>query len=1069
MRPGRIVPLPWRKWAPAALVSALVLVGGARLIMLTTQQRIAENREVTAGAAERTASRVEAELGALAERARGEAARAVDVLGRLPDGRGSLASDEGGFWTASDGSIIPAAYPTEAAAARDELARQWRAGDGDSEGAETQWLAPVRHGSQWLIAVRAPILLSNGSAVEHAGWAVVYQPLEEMLLRAGVDELPEEGYEFTLGQRAPGSDAPRLLLGSPFAASPDDDLTRAIRLPDASRATVSSDPYIVLALRPSGGWYSPAGLTANIGLLLVITWLLGLAAYDLMESQNRWRAALALARQRLVATSRRLTEELEESRLLEVSFEHARFHDTFTGLPNRGYFMNRLDQALRDRGGRRQLLAVILMDIDRFKLINDTLGQTAGDELMVQVARRFDSKIGADADPGYVLARWSGDQFALLLFDVHSSDTALTFAKLLGEALVRPFILRRHTLSVAAHIGITCVDTELQRTEDVVREADIALSVAKRRGLMDPVVYEAALGEDVVSTVSLEADLHVALEREQFRLLFQPIVDLAAGGVVGAEALLRWRHPIEGLLAPDRFLPIAEDARLMVPISRWVIKRACTLGAEWRRHVRADTSFYVSVNLAATVLDDPHLVRYVADVLQETGLPAESLRFELTEGDLTLHVGAAREVLDALHDMGVGLILDDFGTGYSSLSYLELFPIDCVKIDRPFVNAADGSDSDVMRSVVHMASSLGLEAIAEKVETEAAVQALKRMGCKYGQGYLLGQPVESEVLLARVAGRPMPASPDAPTLAQLVLPDPAAPEVPTLVQRERPGTAAADEPTIARPGASVLAASDDPTVALAASSESAAQDDPTLVQAEWLGTAAADEPTVERPGVSDPAGSDGPTLNMAVPGAAGASDGDEATIVDEVLAPATDDDSLALPRSGRRSRRRGRIVVAASSESVVQDDPTRAQAERLGTAPADDPTVEKPIASEPAASEAPALNVAAPRADVAREDDELTIIDEALAPATDNSLALPRSGRRWRQGGRMSTEVASEPAASDAPPAPNVAAPGADAAREDDDLTIVDEALAPATDDDSQALPRSGRRWRRRAGDAETR
>jgi diguanylate cyclase (GGDEF)-like protein len=293
-----------------------------------------------------------------------------------------------------------------------------------------------------------------------------------------------------------------------------------------------------------------------------------------------------------------LTEQLEDRRRLELGFEHARFHDTFTGLPNRRYFMQRLDQALHDRGGRGQLLAIILLDIDRFRLVNDTLGQTAGDELMVQAARRFENKMGTDV--GHVLARWSGDQFAVLLFDVHSRTTAVTFAKLLSDALVNPFILRRHALSVAAHIGITCVDTELQRTEDVVREADIALSVAKGHEAKNPVVYEAALGELVVSTVSLEADLHVALEREQFRLLFQPIVDLATGSVVGAEALLRWHHPVEGLLATDRFLSIAEDARLIVPISRWVIRRACGLASEWRRFMAADTSCYVSIDLAAT-------------------------------------------------------------------------------------------------------------------------------------------------------------------------------------------------------------------------------------------------------------------------------------------------------------------------------------------------------------------------------------------------------------------------------------------------------------------------------------
>ncbi|MEO8467018.1 MAG: EAL domain-containing protein [Gammaproteobacteria bacterium] len=816
MKRSRFASRSWREWAAAAFVSALMLSGGARLILLNTQREIAENRDAAAHVAERTASSLEAQLETLVERAQQEAARATEVLARSPQTPESIAPDNEGFWIANDGSILPAAHPTDDPAAQEALAREWRAREPNSkDAAGIEWLAPLRHGSQWLVAVRAPILISNGTAAEYAGWAVVYQPLEEMLLRSGIGELPQEGYELALGQQAPGREVFRLLTGSPFVAS-QDHVAGMIRLPDALRGKGASEPYMVLALRPSAGWYSPARLTAHIGLLLLLTWLLCVGAYDLTQGPKRWAAPLAVARKRLVATSRRLAEELEGRRRLQLRFQHARFHDSFTGLPNRRYFMNRLDRALRDRGGRGQLVAVILVDIDRFRLVNDTLGQTAGDELMMQVARRFENKIGEDV--GHVLARWSGDQFALLLLHVHSSETAVTFAKLLTDALVGPFVLRRHTFSVAAHVGITCVDTELQRTDDVVREAAVALSVAKQREAADPVVYEAALSDDVVSSVGLEADLHVALERQQFQLLFQPIVDLADGRVVGAEALLRWRHPVEGLLAPDRFLQIAEDARLIVPISRWVIRNACKRGGEWRRVVDPATGFYVSINLAATALYDPQLVRYVADVLQKTGLPAKSLRFEITEADLTPHVGAAREVLDALHDMGIGLVLDHFGTGYSSLSYLELFPIDCVKIDRPFVNAADGSDSAVMRSVLYMTASLGLEAIAEKVETEAAVQALKRMGCKYGQGYLLGEPLDAEQLFARLAVRvPMPAALDPPTPVLPRRPEPRAqdPAVADTATRGAPERAAPQAPTVEHDEAPAEALDDSPTQAFA--------------------------------------------------------------------------------------------------------------------------------------------------------------------------------------------------------------------------------------------------------------
>src|SRR5262245_6655992 len=341
MKLGRIVPLTWREWVPAALVSVLVLSGGARLIVLSTQQRIAESREATAAVAERTASRIEAELASLAERAHRRAERAID---------GSIAPDKESFWMTSDGSIVPAAYPPDDAAAREALASAWSVGDRSPAGADTEWLAPLRHGSQWLVAARTQVPTGENAA-ERAAWAVAYRPFEELLLQAGVDELPKQGYELALGQQAPDQEL-RLLTGSPFVASLD-HVTRTVGLPEASRAPASAEPYIVLALRPSSGWYSPAGLTANIGLLLVIAWLLALAAHDLVHSQNRWRAAVALARRRLTATNRRLSEQLEERRLLQQSFDHARFHDTFTGLPNRRYFMNRLDQALREvRGGQ---------------------------------------------------------------------------------------------------------------------------------------------------------------------------------------------------------------------------------------------------------------------------------------------------------------------------------------------------------------------------------------------------------------------------------------------------------------------------------------------------------------------------------------------------------------------------------------------------------------------------------------------------------------------------------------------------------------------------------------------
>src|SRR5256884_2084428 len=369
--------------------------------------------------------------------------------------------------------------------------------------------------------------------------------------------------------------------------------------------------------------------------------------------------------------------------------------------------------------------------------------------------------------------------------------------------LIEPVALRQHRVKIATRVGFTCIDSGLQRAEDALREADVALSVAKRQQNQLTVAYTPGMGGAAVSLVSLEADLHIALERNEFRLLFQPIVDLRGQRVVGTEALLRWRHPVEGLLTPSDFLAIAEEAGVIVPVTRWVIQRVCRLAAEWRKRLPQGTNFYISVNLSAAALHDPGLRDYVARVLEDTHTPPGHLKFELTEGGLISNASTAREALDALHRMGIELMLDDFGTGYSSLSYLQLFPFDYVKIDRPFVNrtGSEGANNDLTSAILQMASSLGLRAVAEVVETQAAAQALLQMGCNFGQGYYFSAPVEAEDALEKLRHYAGPATvvptvrpvagergrsgstgdtvvlPDSPTV---VLPD----ETPTLVLSE---------------------------------------------------------------------------------------------------------------------------------------------------------------------------------------------------------------------------------------------------------------------------------------------
>ncbi|MGH8260112.1 MAG: putative bifunctional diguanylate cyclase/phosphodiesterase [Steroidobacteraceae bacterium] len=508
---------------------------------------------------------------------------------------------------------------------------------------------------------------------------------------------------------------------------------------------------LALEVRPRSGWYPTRLLATDIGLLALVAWLLTFTAHDLTQRTRRLRAALATSRRQLRATNQRLVREIEQRLKLEESVDRARFHDAFTGLPNRRCFMDQLDRALRDaRIGRGPRISVLLIDIERFQLINETLGHTAGDELMVQAARRFERAAGGSIG---VLARWGGAQFALLARDVGSIDAATDLGRALLQALQEPFELRRHRLAITARIGMSCIAPGPQRADDVVREADIALSAAKRQDDLRCIAYAPAMGGDAASLVSLEADLHVALERRELTLLFQPIVDLRGPRAVGAEALLRWHHPVEGMLLPERFLPIAEEAGLMVPITRWIVRRVCRLAGEWRRRLPPDASFFLTVNLSAAVLRDPELSDYVAALLEETGTPAAALKFELNEGGLINDVGGARETLERLRRTGVQLMLDDFGTGYSSLNHLQLFPFDYVKIDRPIAGGAHAErGASLASAMVQLAGSLGLTPIAEVVESQSTADALEEMGCHLGQGNFYCGPVEAEAALACLRG-----------------------------------------------------------------------------------------------------------------------------------------------------------------------------------------------------------------------------------------------------------------------------------------------------------------------------
>ncbi len=736
-------------WLPALLVLAIVITAGSRLVLLSVEQRAEEARNAAQAAAARCARAIELQLDELVSRASGRATSSASD--------GASTSDFKRFEWSADGRVI-AASGTDPAVAR-AVVSEWTAtppahgspprGEFSAGLLGAGLLGPMRDGSQWLIAARVPLAASRAVATSGSppggGWSVSYINLDRLFARAKLGSALGAGNDFALVETDPASAQARV-----FVASSNEPLSRpaqsVIRPPPGY--AFASPGALAFEIRPRIGWYPTRTLATDIGLLALIAWLLTFIAHDLTQRTRRLRDSLTATRRQLHTANERLLREIEQREQLQESVDRARFHDAFTGLPNRRYFMDQLDRTLREvRARRGRRIGVFLIDIDRFQLINETLGHTAGDELMVQAGRRFQKALGSSAG---VLARWGGDQFALLVPDLGSNDAPPALADALQEALREPFEVRRHRLGITAHIGMSCVESGPQRAEDVMREADVALSTAKRQEGVQCVAYSPAMGGNAASLVSLEADLHVALERRELKLLFQPIIDLHGRRAVGAEALLRWRHPIEGLLRPDRFLPIAEEAGLILPITRWTVRRVCRLASEWRRRLPPERDFYLSVNLSAAVLRDPELSDYVSGMLEETATPPQALKFELNEGGLISNVAGARETLERLRHTGVELMLDDFGTGYSSLNYLQLFPFDYVKIDRPRIGDAQSphGGTSLASAMVHLASSLGLTPIAEVVESQSIADALQEMGCRFGQGNFFCAPVEAEEAFA---------------------------------------------------------------------------------------------------------------------------------------------------------------------------------------------------------------------------------------------------------------------------------------------------------------------------------
>ena len=426
---------------------------------------------------------------------------------------------------------------------------------------------------------------------------------------------------------------------------------------------------------------------------------------------------------------------------------HQATHDRLTGLPNRMLFLDLLERSTAELRGDSSV-AVLFFDLDRFKVVNDSLGHAAGDQLLVRLADRLRTALR----PGDVLARLGGDEFTVLMSDVDEAG-ALAVADRLQSSLQVPVVVDGREFLMSASIGVVVTDVA-EDSNDLLRWADAAMYRAKDMGRNRIAMFDDELRAEVTERLERDQMLRTALDRDELEVWYQPEVHLATGAVIGAEALVRWQHPTRGRLAAGDFVPLAEENGMIIPIGHWVMATACSQATRWLEQGVVDDDFMLRVNLSARQLELPTLVAEVAALLDQSGLPPHQLCLEITETALMRDVDMALRVLTELHEVGVCLAVDDFGTGYSSLSFLKRFPLDVLKIDRSFVDGLpdDHDDVAIVSTILQLASSLGLSTTAEGVETEEQHRALVELGCPTAQGYLFARPLTSTDFERMVAG-----------------------------------------------------------------------------------------------------------------------------------------------------------------------------------------------------------------------------------------------------------------------------------------------------------------------------
>ncbi len=450
-----------------------------------------------------------------------------------------------------------------------------------------------------------------------------------------------------------------------------------------------------------------------------------------------------------------ISTDITARKKAEDQITHQAFHDTLTALPNRALLLNRLEQALARSARTGDAIGLLFVDLDNFKVINDSLGHEAGDTLLQTIAERLRGCIR----PGDTVARLGGDEFVILLEELSDSGEAEGVAERATEAIHLPFRLGERDVFPGASIGLTITALGDARTSsDLLRDADTAMYQAKLQGKGRYTLFDLSMNTQAQERLELETDMWQAIDNEEFVVYYQPLIDLQSGKITGVEALVRWEHPVRGMIPPAKFIPIAEETGLIVSLGRWILRQACIKAKQWQTEYPDAQNLVMSVNLSIRQLLEKDIIAQVAAILEETGLKPEHLKLEITETMMLHDTSATIETMTTLQQLGVRLAIDDFGTGYSSMSYLSQLPLNTLKIDRSFINRIGVSDSDeaIIHTLLSLARTLRLSVTCEGIETQEQFTYLKNLGCDTGQGYLMHKPLPAAQIEALLAGEGIP-------------------------------------------------------------------------------------------------------------------------------------------------------------------------------------------------------------------------------------------------------------------------------------------------------------------------